>query len=69
MRHQSMTFATTTDLAYAMEHGVTAILGLLLLALLIVSTYRFGLRQFEHRSGKRLLWLAGIVVVGLVVGL
>ena len=60
---------TTTDLAYAAEHGVTAILGLLLLGLLVASTYRLGLRQFEHGSGKRLLWLAGIVTLGLIAGL
>ena len=59
----------TTDLAYAIEHGVTAVLGLLLLLLFLTSTYRLGLRQFEHRSGKRLLWLAGIVTIGLIAGL
>ena len=64
-----MTHVTTTDLAYAIEHGITAVLGLLLIALLATSTYRLGLRQFEHRSGKRLLWLAGFVAVGLIVGL
>ena len=64
-----MTHATTTDIAYAVEHAVTAILGLLLLGLLAASTYRLGLRQFDYRSGKRLLWLAGIVTVGLIAGL
>lgn len=60
---------TTTDLAYAIEHGVTAVLGLLLLGMLVASTYRFGSRQFEHPSGKRLLWLAGIITVSLIAGL
>ena len=64
-----MNHVTTTDLAYAIEHGVTAVLGLLLLGLFLASTYRLRLRQFEHRSGKRLLWLAGVVTVGLIAGL
>lgn len=64
-----MSHVTTTDLAYAIEHGVTAVLGILLLGLLVASTYRLGSRQFEHPSGRRLLWLAGIVTVGLIAGL
>lgn len=65
----TMTYTAATDVAYAIEHGLTAVLGLTLLILLAVSTRRFGMRQFEHRSGRRLLWLAGVVVVGLIVGL
>lgn len=64
-----MNYVTTTDLAYAIEHGITAVLGVLLLGMLVASTYQFGSRQFDHPSGKRLLWLAGIVTVGLIAGL
>lgn len=64
-----MTHGTTTDIAYAVEHGLTAVLGLVVLVLLATGTYRFGLRLFEYRSGKRLLWLTGLLVAGLIVGL
>jgi len=55
------------SLAFAIEHGVTSILGTVILGTIAYGTWRFGFgRMFNERIGRVVMILGVIGVVGLV---
>lgn len=53
--------------AFAIEHGATSLLGMVILGTIACGTWRFGFaRMFNERIGRVVMILGVIDVVGLV---